>query len=64
MTQEELQSLKILLDKARTVLKLPGAKVSVFYDDDLNEFVLFGSDDQEGIYSRVISSEGVSSDYL
>ena len=64
MTQEELQLLQSLLAKARQVLDLPNAHVSVFYEDDLKEFVLFGSDDRAGIYSRIVSSEGVSNDYI
>lgn len=61
MSQEELQQLKDLLNKARLILDSPEANVFVCNDDENTELVLFGECSKEGVY-RTVSSQGVSDD--
>ena len=64
MTQEELQQLKALLAKAEQVLDFSeNDGISVWFDDALEEFVLYGKCSREGVY-RTVSSKGVEDDYM
>lgn len=59
MTQEELLQLKVLLDKANLVLNfIENSEISVWFDDKLDEFVLYGKCSSEGVY-RTVSSKSV-----
>ena len=61
MTQEELQQLKILLDKANQVLDFyENDGISVWFD---KEFVLYGKCSREGVY-RTVSSKSVEEEYI
>jgi hypothetical protein len=63
MGQEELEQLKNLLNKARSILDSSEANVFVCLDEELGELVLFGECNREGGY-RTISSQGVSDDFM
>jgi len=63
MSQEELEQLKNLLNKARSILDSPEANVFVCNSEDDAELVLFGECNREGVY-RTISSQGVSDEFM
>ena len=64
MTQEELQQLKALLDKANQVLDFSENEgISVEFDNELKEFVLYGKCSREGV-CRTVSSKCVEDDYM
>lgn len=63
MSQEELQQLNDLLNKARSILDSSEANVFVCNDDENKELVLFGECSKEGVY-RTVSSQGVSDDWM
>lgn len=63
MSQEELQQLKELLNKARTILNSPEANVFVCNDEENKELVLFGECNREGVYCTV-SSQSISDDWM
>ena len=63
MSQEELDQLKNLLNKARSILDSPEANVFVCNSEDDRELVLFGECTREGIY-RTVSSQGVNNEFM
>lgn len=64
MTQEELQELETLLEKANQTLDFSeNDGISVWFDNDLGEYVLYGKCSREGVY-RTVSSKGVDDDYM
>ena len=63
MSQEELDQLKNLLNKARSTLDSREANVFVCNSEDGTELVLFGECTREGVY-RTISSQGISDEFM